>query len=759
MSLMKLGAVAVFRESIASTVNLLASKRIKVTQTGTRACVKYDRTSGKPVSMNIPYLPDNSPVELIKATQGYIDHEVGHLERSTGEALIRAATLEKKYRGIKRLANIAEDCMIESYMMSRFPGSESNLAAACELFIASKLPEALARCEKPFDKLLVLINPLCRAWSGQTVCKDALRSLDLADVQPMIDTMKERIEPMLIENTKRHSSELSVDIGLEIHKTLSELYPREEQPKSDGGDEHSDDGEPKSEPGEHEEGEDDGFAPTDEDDKEEPKKKEQPETEAADGTEDEDAEREDDKASDGDDEEGSDDDSESEDERGDGTDEEDDSDDEGGSKDEGSEEGDEEGLEKEDGHDSGESKDDSEDADSGDDSADSDGDEDSDTEDSDEEGGSEGKSEGESDESDDDDAEEGEDDAGGAGGDEPSDGKLSPEDLEKLMDAIAEKPLDFDSAMEDILEKEVGKVLDDADYKIFGTHRDKVEPYKCGGEPTASSLKDLTEGESLAGSIQKHFERAMQARSIVVWQSGNKSGKLRPQNVVSATLGRENPFSRRQESKAKDVVVELLVDCSGSMERDRKNVLAFQAAYLVANVLERMKIRCEVIGFTTTVWSGIARSDDWLRGDGHIRYSRELPLYMPIFKRFDESMSADVRKRMADYLDNGRFFENVDGECVEIAARRLMTQKSTRKVLMVFSDGVPACPGSRFEQETHLKQTVKKIEAAGVETLGVGIQSDAVKRFYGKAVVVNKLDELATTAVRELENLLIHGIK
>lgn len=588
MSLMKLGAVAVFRESIASTVNLLASKRIKVTQTGTRACVKYDRHSGKPVSLNIPYLPDNAPVELIKATQGYIDHEVGHLERSTGESLIRLQTLEKKYRGVKRLANIAEDCMIESYMMSRFPGSQANLAAACELFIASKLPEALARCEKPFDKLLALINPLCRAWSGQVVCKDVLRKLDLADVQPMIDTMKERIEPMLIENTKRHSSDLSVDIALEIHRTLSELYPREEQPKSDEGDDHSDEGEPKSEPGE-EECEDDGFAPTDENEKEdEPKKKDKSEPEADDGKEEDDAEPEDDKTSEGDDESGAEDkDEETDEERGDGTDDEEDD-----SKDEGGEEGDEEGLEKEDGFDSGESEDDSEDADSSDDSSGSEGDDGSDTdEDSDEE--SDGDT-GEDDEGSSGD-EAGEDAAGGdptGDGDDPDDGKLSPEDLEKLMDAIAEKPLDFDSAMEDILEKEVGKVLDDADYKIFGTHRDKVEPYKCGGEPTASSLKDLTEGEQLAGSIQKHFERAMQARSIVVWQSGNKSGKLRPQNVVSATLGRENPFSRKQESKAKDVVVELLVDCSGSMERDRKNVLAFQAAYLVANVLERMKIRC-----------------------------------------------------------------------------------------------------------------------------------------------------------------------
>lgn len=745
MSLMKLGAVAVFRESIASTVNLLASKRIKVTQTGTRACVKYDPRSGKPVSLNIPYLPDNAPVELIKATQGYIDHEVGHLERSTGESLIRLQTLEKKYRGVKRLANIAEDCMIESYMMSRFPGSQANLAAACELFIASKLPEALSKCDRPFDKLLALINPLCRAWSGQVVCKDVLRSLDLADVQPMIDTLKERVEPMLVENTKRHSSDLSVDIALEIHKTLSELYPREEQPKDEEGEEPSEKGEPKSEPGE-EECEDDGFAPTDEEEKEEPKRKDKSEPEADDGKEEDDAEPEDDKVSEGDEDEEGSDDEETDEERGDGTDDESDTDDEGG------EEGDEEGLDKEDGFDSGEGKDDSEDAESGDDSSDSDdGDDGESSGETDDEGTDDDEAEGE-----DGDSEEG---AAASSSGEPGDGKLSPEDLEKMMDAIAEQPLDFDSAMEDILEKEVGKVLDDADYKIFGTHRDKVEPYKCEEEPKASSLKDLTEGETLAGSIQKHFERAMQARSIAVWQSGNKSGKLRPQNVVSATLGRENPFSRKQESKAKDVVVELLIDCSGSMERDRKNVLAFQAAYLVANVLERMKIRCEVIGFTTTVWSGIASSDDWLRGEGSVQYSRELPLYMPIFKRFDESMSADVRKRMADYLDNGRFFENVDGECVEIAARRLMTQKSTRKVLMVFSDGVPACPGSRFEQETHLKQTVKKVEAAGVETLGVGIQSDAVKRFYGKAVVVNRLEELATTAVRELENLLIHGIK
>jgi cobalamin biosynthesis protein CobT len=59
------------------------------------------------------------------------------------------------------------------------------------------------------------------------------------------------------------------------------------------------------------------------------------------------------------------------------------------------------------------------------------------------------------------------------------------------------------------------------------------------------------------------------------------------------------------------------------------------------------------------------------------------------------------------------------------------------------------------ELRKHLKQAVKKIEAAGVKTVGIGITTDAVRDFYQKNIVINKIADLPGSVVRELRHLLI----
>ena len=117
---------------------------------------------------------------------------------------------------------------------------------------------------------------------------------------------------------------------------------------------------------------------------------------------------------------------------------------------------------------------------------------------------------------------------------------------------------------------------------------------------------------------------------------------------------------------------------------------------------------------------------------------------MPIYKGFDERMTTEVRRRFAwGYGHAAWLNQNVDGECVRIAGERLLRQPQERRVLMVWSDGQPAClaPDSRALY-SDLHASVAWCERAGIEVIGVGIQTDVVKRFYPKHFVLDDVADL-----------------
>ena len=140
-----------------------------------------------------------------------------------------------------------------------------------------------------------------------------------------------------------------------------------------------------------------------------------------------------------------------------------------------------------------------------------------------------------------------------------------------------------------------------------------------------------------------------------------------------------------------------------------------------------------------------------------IRFTRYEPLYLPIYKGWDERLTSDTKKRFAtgygyaDWLN-----QNIDGECVRIAATRLAMRREQRKVLLVLSDGAPACH-SPFPHEImrDLKNAVKEVTDARIETIGIGILDDNVKRYYPKHIILNELDELPKTVMGELKNILM----
>ena len=652
-------AIAV-REKLGRLVALLTEKQIKVTQRGAKAFVLYDR-GGRPVTVNVPYIPDDAADDFLDAIEGFLDHEVAHILFTDYKALEAAAKM-----GVKLLHNIIEDAFIEKKMAEHFAGSGLNLRNVGEFFLRTYTDVKIR--EEGADVEGYLVVPMIRALSGQSVYQDYMKD-KWALVARWMKVMGEYATEAL---PKIKSSADGLAVAIRI-KELMELLPEADEP---GEGEGKGKGKGKGKGQGKGKGKGDKSKPA----KTPPEPAEEPED------------------------------------------------------DEGSEPvpEDDEGV----GEDDFAPPEASGDEEAGDEGA-----------------GSAAPGKGDEDK----DEEEGEGGATGTPGDD--EGGSDPTSGESAPSAEEDAPTwkDFEEGMGDFSEK-VAEALTataveemrDAEYRVYSTDFDKIEPLVVRGDADryVKSLQDSV--DHMVAPLQKDLERAVAARSASVFSAGHRSGRLHAAALTRLTMfGDERAFRRKHESTSKDVAVSLLIDLSGSMQRENKVMVATQAAYALASVLDRMNITNEVLGFTT---AGGMPSEMHEEG---IRYARHERLYIPIIKAFSERLNIEVKKRFSVLPHEVSLRENVDGESVQIAATRILQRKEQRKILIVLSDGQPACPGDSESLRRHLKKTVAQVEKMGVEVLAIGILSSAPESFYTRSVVLNKLEELPNTVIGQIKKLLM----
>lgn len=752
----------VIRESIAKIVSLLTKQAIKVTQRGTKAYVSYHPKTGMVQLVNIPYLPDDASDDFIAAVQGFLDHEVAHVLYTDQRVVMEAAKLGKR---VKNLHNVFEDVYIERRMTAAFPGAVANLDATrrfhADRIALPKIKEALARGDIAQAEGYAAVLQI-RAWGGQRIAADALR--DNPGIAALCSKMAERLGADLIKrigNIKNSADAL--DIARQAKARLDPPpppappaegdAPKEKMPahspESGEGDDAHEEVPEGDEAGEGSEVEVRTEADDSDKEREEGSSRTEEETDEAGDKGGEDAAAEGER-------DASDDDKEAESgEPETGADDTDDAGDAGPDKGESDDAGaDDDGSDGEDG--SG-----SEAEDKGEDSGEDLGDEGTGE-------GSEGSTE----------VEEGEDShtAGGSGegepeadedGDTPTSGKASPEpeseeEDAKDSDAIGEEPdlgaafeedRDFDDEVSRALTERAVEETHSSDYKIFSTDWDVVEPAPMSAH-AESAVKMIEETRPMISAIQKTLERSMASRARMTWNPGQRRGRISPGALYRVSTGDDRVFRQRFETRARTTVASLVVDCSGSMSGSRIRT-AGKAAYALSATLERLKIKHEVIGFTTRDSQGLVKA---MRAEGcGVRYARDQALYMPVFKGFNDRLDTDACSRMAHLTEGPRWLkENVDGECVRLAAHRLVQQRAERHVMIVLSDGSPCCPGDRFQQTRHLKTTVKELNTAPtLEVIGIGIEHRGVAEFYDKHVFLDDLAELPTTVVAQLAKVLL----
>lgn len=265
----------------------------------------------------------------------------------------------------------------------------------------------------------------------------------------------------------------------------------------------------------------------------------------------------------------------------------------------------------------------------------------------------------------------------------------------------------------------------------------------------------------LRGSVLRlaaGLQRRILARQRRLWEPAWDEGALDPTRLAAliAQSG-AHVFSQEREIPARDTVVSLLVDCSGSM-RGRPIAIAALCAEVFALALERCGVKVEILGFTTCDWSGGRSRERWIERGRPAQPGRLNDLLHIVFKRADQPLR-QARQGLAAMLSDAVLKQNVDGEALLWAHRRLLARPEQRRLLLVISDGLPldtatlqANPDDLLER--HLRTVIEGIERrSAVELAAIGIGHE-VGGYYRRAVTIRDSAELAGAMVTQLTMLI-----
>ena len=263
------------------------------------------------------------------------------------------------------------------------------------------------------------------------------------------------------------------------------------------------------------------------------------------------------------------------------------------------------------------------------------------------------------------------------------------------------------------------------------THRsDRLDNHCC----TSKYLKDYN------FYVQKHLKeigavvtqiRKMKAQNNSGWSRYKMSGKF----DVSMTYKKGNyKFfkQRKAPTPESDLVVEILVDNSGSMG-GRKSKLAGEALIIFCEALNRLHIPFAVDAFT----------------EGRSCITIKLKEFNDDYNRVKTNMTLLTEQFNCDKLCT--FSGNIDEVNLRYVRDILNKQPQKDKMCIVISDGA-TCGDWKT-----LRQVAQNMEKSGILMLGIGIYDKNVEQIYDNHIVLKESKDLEQLA-GFLNRYLVHHI-
>ena len=304
----------------------------------------------------------------------------------------------------------------------------------------------------------------------------------------------------------------------------------------------------------------------------------------------------------------------------------------------------------------------------------------------------------------------------------------------------------------------------DPNYRVFNNiYDEEILAENLAAEEELAKLRiyleqQLDQVKGAVSRLANKLQRRLQAQQNRTWKFDLEEGFLDASRLARIITNPTTPLTYKQESEIefKDTIVTLLIDNSGSM-RGRPISIAAICAEIIASTLERCQVKCEILGFTTKAWKGGKSREDWLSKDRPNNPGRLNDLRHVIYKQADVPLRR-ARLNLGLMMKEGLLKENIDGEALEWANKRIIKRSESRKILMVISDGAPVDDSTLSVNpsnylENHLKNVISMIEKRGlIELIAIGIGHD-VTRYYRNAITITDIEQLAGAMTEQLARL------
>lgn len=240
--------------------------------------------------------------------------------------------------------------------------------------------------------------------------------------------------------------------------------------------------------------------------------------------------------------------------------------------------------------------------------------------------------------------------------------------------------------------------------------------------------------------LVQRLRRALTVYSNPHWVNDQEDGYIdgaRLSQLVS------NPNERRLFRQAMLTAhtpcsISFLVDCSGSMKHHAETVTLM--VDMLSRALEQAGAQTEVLGFSTHAWNGGKPFKRWMARQRPANPGRLNEVSHRIFKSAHTSWKRANRDITA-LMKLDYYREGIDGEAVQWACRRLLSQQSERRILYVLSDGCPMDSATQLGNhehylENHLLQVLAQASQQGIEVWGIGIGLD-LGRLYTNTLIAD----------------------
>ncbi|MEM8553865.1 MAG: cobaltochelatase subunit CobT [Pseudomonadota bacterium] len=338
-----------------------------------------------------------------------------------------------------------------------------------------------------------------------------------------------------------------------------------------------------------------------------------------------------------------------------------------------------------------------------------------------------------------------------------------------VMDKMADAEMSDESEMPDSagpLEPPPPPPVSDADpnYQVWcNDHDEEIRAEDLAEPAELERLRAYLDQqlEPLKGAVSRlanKLQRRLQAQQNRSWEFDREEGILDAGRLARVVANPTTPLSFKIEKDTdfRDTVVTLLLDNSGSM-RGRPISIAAICADVLARTLERCQVKVEILGFTTRAWKGGQCREQWLNAGRPQQPGRLNDLRHIVYKSADAPWRR-TRPNLGLMMKEGLLKENIDGEALEWAHRRVVGRPEARKILMVISDGAPVDDSTLSVNpanylEKHLRDVIAMVEKRKiVELIAIGIGHD-VTRYYDRAVTITDVEQLAGAMTEQLASL------